>query len=135
MPNAHLFRLGLLMLSLMIATSSFGSEQQTPPVETETHAVTVEIKNLQFVPVELVVDAGTTVNWLNHDPLDHDVTSGVSVLGRQTRDMKQTKFPDQKFASGLFGEEQVFSVTFEEKGEYKYYCDIHPFMVAKIIVK
>ena len=95
----------------------------------------VEIKNLQFVPIELVVAAGTTINWLNLDPLDHDVTSGVSVLGRQTRGMKQTKFPDEKFASGLFGQGKSFSVTFDAKGEYYYYCNIHPFMVAKILVR
>ena len=135
MPNARLFPLGMFALSLVIATSSFGSDQQTRPENPETRAVTVEIKDLQFVPIELVVAAGTTVNWLNHDPLDHDVTSGVSVLGRQTRDMKQTKFPDEKFASGLFGKDQIFSVTFEAKGEYKYYCNIHPFMIAEIVVK
>ena len=135
MPNTRLFPLGMCALSLVIATSSFGSAEQTRHENPETQTVTVEIKNLQFVPIELVVAAGTTINWLNLDPVDHDVTSGVSVLGRQTRNMKQTKFPDEKFASGLFGKDKTFSVTLEEKGEYKYYCNIHPFMVAKIIVK
>ncbi len=135
MPNVRLFPLGMFALSLAIATSGFGSDQQTRPENLETRVVTVEIKDLRFVPIELVVAAGTTINWLNLDPLDHDVTSGVSVLGRQTRDMKQTKFPDEKFASGLFGKDKTFSVTFEEKGEYKYYCNIHPFMIAKIVVQ
>ena len=135
MPNVRPFLLGMFALSLAIATSSFGSGEQTQHENLETQAVTVEIKNLQFVPIELVVAAGTTINWLNLDPLDHDVTSGVSVLGRQTREMKQTKFPDDKFASGLFGKDKTFSVTFEEKGEYKNYCNIHPFMVAKILVR
>ena len=135
MPNARLFPLGMCALSLVIATSSFGSAEQTRDENPETQAVTVEIKNLQFVPIELVVAAGTTINWLNLDPLDHDVTSGVSVLGRQTRGMKQTKFPDEKFASGLFGQGKSFSVTFDAKGEYYYYCNIHPFMVAKILVR
>jgi plastocyanin len=134
-PNARLFPLGMCAVSLVVAISSFGNDQQTPPEDPETQAVTVEIKILQFVPIELVVAAGTTVNWLNLDPLDHDVTSGVSILGRQTRDMKQTKFPDEKFSSDLFGKDKIFSVTFEEKGEYNYYCNIHPFMIAKIVVK
>ena len=135
MLDARLFPLGMCAVSLVVATPSFGSDQQTQQDGPETQSVTVEIKNLQFVPIELVVAAGTTINWLNLDPLDHDVTSGVSVLGRQTRDMKQTKFPDEKFASGLFGKDKTFSVTFEEKGEYEYYCNIHPFMIAKIVVK
>ena len=135
MPNTRLFPLGMCALSLIFAVPSFGSDEQTRQENPETQAVTVEIKNLQFAPIELVVAAGTTINWLNLDPLDHDVTSGVSVLGRQTRDMTQTKFPDDKFASGLFGKDKTFSVTFEEKGEYNYYCNIHPFMVAKILVR
>ncbi len=135
MPNTRLFPLSMCALSLVIATSSFGSAEQTRHENPKTQAVAVGIKNLQFVPIELVVAAGTTINWLNLDPLDHDVTSGVSVLGRQTRDMKQTKFPDEKFASGLFGKDKTFSVTLEEKGEYKYYCNIHPFMIAKIVVQ
>lgn len=135
MPNTRLFLLGMCALSLVLAAPGFGSDEQTRQENPETQAVTVEIKNLQFAPLELVVAAGTIINWLNLDPLDHDVTSGVSVLGRQTRDMTQTKFPDDKFASGLFGKDKTFSVTFEEKGEYDYYCNIHPFMVAKIIVR
>ncbi len=135
MPNARLFPLGMCALSLVFAISSFASGEQTGQENPETQAVTVEIKNLLFVPSELVVAAGTTINWLNLDPLDHDVTSGVSILGRQTRNMKQTKFPDEKFASGLFGKDKTFSVTLEEKGDYKYYCNIHPFMIAKIVVK
>ncbi len=87
------------------------------------------------MPSEVTVAAGTTINWVNLDPVDHDVTSGVSVIGRKARDMKQTKFPDNKFSSGLFGKDKTFSVTLDEKGEYKYYCNIHPFMIAKIVVK
>ncbi|MFQ5660859.1 MAG: plastocyanin/azurin family copper-binding protein [Gammaproteobacteria bacterium] len=134
MMNARLFLLGMLTLSL-VATSGFGSDGQSEQESPEHQAVTVEIKNLQFVPNEVVVPAGTTINWVNLDPVDHDVTSGVSIIGRKTRDLKQTKFPDGKFGSGLFGKDKTFSVTLGEKGEYKYYCNIHPFMIAKIVVK
>jgi len=134
MINIRLFLAGLLTL-LLFTTSSFGRDEQSEPKSPENQAVTVEIKNLQFVPNEIVVPAGTTINWVNLDPVDHDVTSGVSVIGRKTRDLKQTKFPDGKFSSGLFGKDKTYSVNLDEKGEYKYYCNIHPFMVAKIVVK
>ncbi len=134
MTHARLFLLGILTLSL-VATSGFGSDEQSGQESSENRAVTIEIKNLQFVPSEVTVAAGTTINWVNLDPVDHDVTSGVSVIGRKTRDMKQTKFPDNKFSSGLFGKDKTFSVTLDEKGEYKYYCNIHPFMIAKLVVK
>lgn len=95
----------------------------------------VEISNLKFVPAELHVRPGTKVIWTNTDPVDHDVTSGVSVNGRQTRDMKQTKFPDGKFSSGLFGAQKTFTYIFKTKGEFDYYCNVHPFMTAKVVVE
>ena len=134
MTNARLFLLGMLSLSL-VSISGFGSDEQSGQESSENQAVIIEIKNLQFVPSEVTVAAGTTINWVNLDPVDHDVTSGVSVIGRKTRDMKQTKFPDNRFSSGLFGKDKTFSVTLDEKGEYKYYCNIHPFMIAKLVVK
>ena len=134
MTHARLFLLGILTLSL-VATSGLGSDEQSGQESSENQAVIIEIKNLQFVPSEVTVAAGTTINWVNLDPVDHDVTSGVSVIGRNTRDMKQTKFPDNKFSSGLFGKDKTFSVTLDEKGEYKYYCNIHPFMIANLVVK
>ena len=134
MTHARLFLLGMLSLSL-VSISGFGSDEQSGQESSENQAVIIEIKNLQFVPSEVTVAAGTTINWVNLDPVDHDVTSGVSVIGRKNRDMKQSKFPDNKFSSGLFGKDKTFSVTRDEKGEYKYYCNIHPFMIAKIVVK
>jgi len=122
-------------MTFIAVTSAYGSDEQPGAQPSQSDTVTVEIKNLKFEPAELVVPAGTTVRWVNLDPVDHDVTSGESVIGRATRGMKQTKFPDDKFASGLFGKDKSFSVTFDEKGEYKYYCNIHPFMIARITVE
>lgn len=131
------FALLLCSVVLLLAGSS-AVEAGDAPVEqsdSETSTVTVQIQNLRYEPAALTIDAGKTIRWINLDAVDHDVTSGVSVTGRKTRNMKQTKFPDDMFASGLFGQDQSFSVTFDEKGEYNYYCNIHPFMVAKIVVR
>ena len=46
-----------------------------------------------------------------------------------------TDLPDGKFASGLFGQDKTFPYVFDTKGEYPYYCNIHPFMVGKVIVE
>lgn len=124
-------------ISLLLAFSSSVTADGAPTVQSaaETSTLTVEIRNLQFTPAEMTIAAGTTVTWINLDPVDHDVTSGVSVVGRKTRGMEQTKFPDNVFASGLFGQDKSFSITFDAEGEYNYYCDVHPFMVAKILVR
>lgn len=134
MINAHLLPLTVLALSLVLlpASSSAVEEGQVSP---EPSSVSVEIKDLKFMPDDIVVAVGTTINWVNLDAADHDVTSGVSVVGRASRGMKQTKFPDDKFSSGLFSKDKMFTVTFDEKGEYRYYCSIHPFMIAKIVVE
>ena len=78
---------------------------------------------------------GTRVDWVNRDPLAHDVTSGISILGREARNVEKTKLPDGKFSSGLFGQDTTFPYTFDTEGEYPYYCNIHPFMVGKVIVE
>ncbi|MFQ5514812.1 MAG: cupredoxin family copper-binding protein [Myxococcota bacterium] len=98
-------------------------------------AAVITIENLKFSPARLVVSAGTTVRWLNRDPFPHDVTSGRSVVGREARGLEETRFPDGRFSSGLFGKDAAFSFTFREKGEYSYYCNIHPFMVGRIVVE
>ncbi len=131
----HPFVLGTISLLLTFLSSVHAGGTPIEQSAAKTSTVTVEIENLRFSPAETTITAGTTVRWINFDPLDHDVTSGVSVTGRKTRGMKQTKFPDNKFASGLFGQDKSFSVTFDAKGEYNYYCNIHPFMVAKISVR
>ena len=131
----HPFVLGTVSLLLTFSSSVHSGGAPTELTAAETSTVTVKIKNLQFIPAEMTITAGTTITWINLDPVDHDVTSGVSVTGRKTRGMKQTKFPDSKFASGLFGQDKSFSITFDAKGEFNYYCNVHPFMVAKILVR
>ena len=134
MKNTHLLPPIMLALSLVLM-ATLSSAVETGQGSPGSRVVTVKIKDLKFTPSDMVVSVGTAINWVNLDAVDHDVTSGVSVIGRATRGMKQTKFPDDKFSSGLFSEDKMFSVTFDKKGEYKYYCSIHPFMIAKIVVE
>jgi len=95
----------------------------------------VRIDNFKYNPNVITVTPGTTVQWLNVDAVDHDVTSGKSITGRKSRGLKKTKFPDGRFSSGLFGKNKIFSNTFDERGVYSYYCNIHPFMTGKVMVK
>jgi plastocyanin len=76
-------------------------------------------------PVE--VSVGDTVTWINDDTQPHTVTSGSNGT------------PDGKFDSSpnlnpLMTSEQTFSHTFEEAGEYPYYCAVHPNMVGTVNV-
>ena len=96
---------------------------------------TVKIENFMYSPDFIEIAPGTTVQWINADSVAHDVTSGESITGRKARGLRKTQFPDGMFSSGLFGKNKMFSETFNEKGVYPYYCNIHPFMMAKVIVR
>jgi nitrite reductase (NO-forming) len=67
----------------------------------------------------LTIKAGTTVTWSNDDPgMMHTVTA-----------------VDGSFDSGFLEEGGTWSYTFEEPGEFEYFCAPHPWMRAKIIVE
>lgn len=77
---------------------------------------TVVLRNIEFQPDELTVDAGETVTWRWDDGnIVHDV-----------------KFDD--FASELQNE-GTFEHTFDEPGEYDYVCSVHPQMDGTIVVR
>jgi len=84
---------------------------------------TVIITNYAFYPDILTVRKGTTVTWINMDPVPHTVEAGTH------------EKPTGKFESQLLGRMESFSYTFTEPGTYVYHCDPHPYMTGKIIVE
>jgi nitrite reductase (NO-forming) len=66
----------------------------------------------------LTVPVGTTVTWTNDDSAMHTVTA-----------------VDGSFDSGFFDNGESWSYTFDEPGEYEYYCLPHPWMRAKVVVE
>ena len=135
MSYRHSLWVGTVSVLLAGSIAIHASGAPEGPRATGSGAAIVEITNIRFEPAEITIKTGTTVTWTNLDPVDHDVTSGISINGRKSRNMKQTKFPDNKFSSGLFGRNESFSNTFDAEGVYDYYCNVHPFMVARIIVE
>jgi len=127
-PNGTRALRPLVILTALLLSAP-GAFAGNPP------EVTIEIQNLKFSPAVLTLPVGSTVHWRNHDETPHDVTSGTSIIGRAARGLKKTKFPDGHFSSGLFPKDASFSFTFDQKGEYPFYCNIHPFMIGKIIIE
>ena len=76
-----------------------------------------------FIPAEVTVNVGETVTWSNDDSAAHTVTSGTPAGG-----------PDGTFDSSLFMADTTFSHTFDNAGEYNYFCMVHPWMTGKIQV-
>lgn len=79
----------------------------------------IDIRNLEFSPTPITVTVGTTVVWTNNDTVDHTVTS--------------TSGP-ASFDSGVMEGGDTFGFTFAEAGTYDYFCELHPFMRAQVIV-
>jgi plastocyanin len=81
--------------------------------------VEVKIHNFAFMPQELTVAVGTTVEWVNRDDIPHAVVS----------DDKKT------FKSKALDTDEKFSYTFTQPGTYPYFCSIHPKMTGKVFVQ
>ncbi len=96
--------------------------------------VIVKIINLAFVPAEITIHPGDTVRWVNEDPFSHDVTSGSVVSGRRARQVSKSRHPDGRFHSGTYGQGGSFEQTFDDAGEYPYFCTIHPIMHGTVKV-
>jgi amicyanin len=78
----------------------------------------VVIDNFTFGPKEVTVAVGTTVKWVNHDDIPHNVVN-----------------KDKVFRSKALDTDDAFSFTFANAGTFDYFCGLHPYMQGKIIVK
>jgi plastocyanin len=77
-----------------------------------------------YSPNPIDIENGDTVTWINRDFDPHTVTSGN--FGAEDA--------GQEFDSGYLGPQSLFSFTFEEEGEFDYFCAVHPNMVGTVIV-
>ncbi len=94
----------------------------TPLSHAQDATAPADIVQFAFQPEGLQVAAGTTVTWTNHDAIVHSVSQGTPDA------------PGTAFDSGLFDQDQTFSFTFTDAGEYTYFCMRHNFMRGRISV-
>jgi plastocyanin len=86
----------------------------TPPARPE-----MALDARQFRPRVLVVPVGTTVNFPNLDPFNHNVFSGG----------------ESAFDLGLYGRGEARDRRFARPGLVRVFCNIHPRMVGFIVVR
>jgi len=75
-----------------------------------------------FSPDPLEVSTGTTAIWTNRDSEVHTVVSGDAASG-------VVLFSSPELSNGM-----QFNYTFDQTGNFSYYCSIHPSMVGKVVV-
>jgi plastocyanin len=82
-----------------------------------------------YIPNPVEVNVGDTVTWINDDFTTHTATSGDSVSG------STGIFGGSEDAPEIIGPEgDTQSYTFDEAGEFPYYCTLHPSMVGTVVV-
>ncbi len=78
---------------------------------------------LRFVPTQITIKAGDTVEWRNIGSIPHTVTADP----RRASSSTNVELPDgaEAFDSGLVTGGQWFRYTFSEPGVYRYVCLPH----------
>jgi amicyanin len=111
----------ILMIVMMSgATGGMMGGGSNPADEAAVEGVTqVRQQDFAFAPAHIAVAAGSTVTWTNRDGVGHTVTSNGG----------------GELQSPLLGQTETFSHTFNEPGQYRYYCEPHPFMRGLVTVR
>ena len=98
---------------------------QTHIVETAmgSGAPGCETSNACYLPQDITISTGDTVQWDNVDNAAHTVTGGSPSDG-----------PSGVFDSSLLMAGLDYSFTFDDAGSYDYFCMVHPWMVGSVTV-
>lgn len=104
--------------STNIAPVMAGEQSSSPQQQNQQ---TVSILNYAFDPATVSVKSGTTVTWVNNDPVPHKIVSG-------------TGSADGLFGSNNLAQGESYSFTFATAGTFDYFCQIHPSMKGRIVV-
>lgn len=83
-----------------------------------------ENTNMCFMPYQASIPVGATIVFMNIDNAAHTFTSGTPQAGSSGL-----------FDSGLVSPGGSFFHTFDEGGEYQYFCILHTWMVGSVIVE
>src|SRR5918993_4760537 len=87
------------------------------PAASAQDEMTVSIQDFFFEPDQITVAPGTTVTWVNDGEEPHTSTAD-----------------DGTWDSGTLQPGESYSFTFDEPGDYSYFCEIHPDMTASVKV-
>ena len=88
---------------------------------TESTDIIVDMLNSEFIPSDIQLNAGETVEFVNKDSYSHTV--------HITDQSGENVFPDTSVPAG-----GSVKVTLQDKGTYQLNCEIHPGMDGSITV-
>lgn len=112
-----LISLATLLALALVITACNGSSGEPTPTTAAGAELEITIENFDFSGAE-TASVGDTVTITNEDAVGHTWTA-----------------VDDGFDSGTLAEGENFEFTFEETGEFNYFCSIHPEMAGTITVE
>lgn len=116
-------KLSLLFSTLLLVVASFFVT--TNPAMAETYEVKMGSDSgmLQFVPKELTIKKGDTVKWVNNKMAPHNAVFDTDAV--------------KSHKNLVFSPGESYETTFDETGEFSYYCEPHrgAGMVGKVVVQ
>lgn len=95
-----------------------GTNSSNAPVSIGTKTEAVAIRGSAFAPGNLQVPVGASVTWTNYDDVPHTATA-----------------KDGSWDTSLLNKGETKTLTFDNAGDYTYYCKVHPNMVARLQVR
>ncbi len=107
-----------LTLVLCVAAGWIASTHVTVASERQPVVHQVKIEKFRFVPADLTIRQGDSVEWINLDIAPHTATEDNKV-----------------WDTGRLNKDQITSVTFSTPGAQSYFCRYHPSMRGQIIVQ
>jgi plastocyanin len=87
------------------------SDRPGPAGPADTSGEPVTISDFSFQPPVVTVRVGDAVVWTNRDPAPHTVTAD-----------------DGSFDSSVLSGGEVFRLIPDRRGDFPYFCTLHPFM-------
>jgi plastocyanin len=110
----HQFLRAACLVGSLAATAAAAS---AAPAPSSPPAIIVHIKDFKFAPTPLRVRAGDTVTFVNDDDEAHTVIAD-----------------DKSFASQGLDTGNSWKHTFQNVGTFAYFCSLHPYMKATVVV-
>ena len=124
---------GISVSIIGLSLSNYNFEETNAEIEEITKADVImptkvsrpgcDIKDICYIPSTIVVEKGKSITWVNEDSSFHSVTSGF--YGE----------PTGLFDSGYLDPYQSYTLSFDKFGTYDYFCTLHPWMKAQVIVE
>lgn len=91
----------------------------------------------KYDPASITIPAGQTVTWKNNGNTPHTIHSCTSANNPTTQacpTMNTGAAASVNIASSTLNNAGTFDFKFDSAGTYNYYCDIHRWMTATVVV-